>query len=891
MTETTTEKTQLFEQDHVLYGILASFCRMHHIYGQIYDCDGRLCQDFFTDEEVEDYFKRNILQDQVMILLSAFRDYDAENIIAGHTNAPHLMLRGVALRGEYGELRNIVVLYGVDEKGIEEGECLADGLVATDSVVFDDACAFLEQFGIGYYQQKVRSDHLEDDLAAKREKEETLRATVQRNEVMTSLLKMLESENDFQKVAEEILGETARYLKVSDGFLLRLSRPDQLKSERSVDMICEYHDATLPSLLSRMSDLPQSSVPFFTGKSYTIASDSIMPEDFSSFFLSYDLTAGVFLPLYIREELGMYFCLAQRKDPRKWSVEEIRFLNDVRRILQTILSKRITKNSLASSYATIDAILEHTGCGIVVYANGQEEPLYRNETFQNQLADMMDREIFRRQFVTHPRNEQESGHFGQQEREFYADGAGKWFSCSSCKIHWVDGRDVLMYTLYDITQLKKYQKKILEQADLDDLTGLYNRHRFHSDFEKYIRDAIRGDGDGTLLFLDLDDFNALNDGLGHLLADQFLKMAAESLLRITDRDAQCYRIGGDQFAILIPFSGKDKAQGIVNTVLNRFAKPWRLEDNDYYCTVGIGVVQFPKDGDKVDILTQRADYALHSAKKRGKNQAEYYSVVLSSAPVARLDIEKAMREAVADDCSEFEIYYQPVVDITKPGRPCCGAEALVRWNSRKFGFMMPDKFIPLAEYLGLIVPIGEHVLVEACRRCRYWNDYGHPEYKVNVNLSIVQLLQNNIVSAIEHTMELTGINPKNLTLEITEGLAIHDLARICGTLEEIRSLGCRIALDDFGTGYSSLNHLKELPLDVIKIDKCFINDVGRDQFSDAFIKTVSDLADTIDVNVVVEGVEEPRQEKALDHMKIDMIQGYLYDRPLCKEDFERKYLK
>jgi EAL domain-containing protein (putative c-di-GMP-specific phosphodiesterase class I) len=162
---------------------------------------------------------------------------------------------------------------------------------------------------------------------------------------------------------------------------------------------------------------------------------------------------------------------------------------------------------------------------------------------------------------------------------------------------------------------------------------------------------------------------------------------------------------------------------------------------------------------------------------------------------------------------------------------------------------------------------------------------------VNVNLSIVQLLQNNIVSVIEHTMELTGINPKNLTLEITEGLAIHDLARICGTLEEIRSLGCRIALDDFGTGYSSLNHLKELPLDVIKIDKCFINDVGRDQFSDAFIKTVSDLADTIDVNVVVEGVEEPRQEKALDHMKIDMIQGYLYDRPLCKEDFERKYLK
>ncbi len=889
MSDISTSKAQTAGQDRMLYNILESFCRMNHVYGRVYDRRGQMQQDFFTDPVAKEFFTKRIPQEQVMLLLSSFRDYDAENVMSARTDSPSLMLRAVALRGDNGELRNVMILYGIDESAAEGLELIPEELLRTSSVSFDEGCAFLEQFGRGYFRQKVRFDLLESDLAEKNAAQKSLEQSLKRSDVMTGLLKMLESEYDFRKVAEDILKETADYLSLSDGFILRLSANTSEKGEPLVDMICEFHGEDLPTLAPRMADLPRSSVPFFTGKSYTIASDSIMPEDFQSFFLSYDITAGVFLPLYIRGELGMYLCLTQRNTPRKWSVEEIHFLNDVRRIIQTILSKRITKNSLASSYAAIDEILENTGCGIAVYADDNQEPLYRNVTFREQLTDVMDREIFQRQFVTHPGSAPEDGH-DNRSREFYADGAGKWFSCSSCRINWVDGRSVKMFTLYDITQLKKYQKKIQEQADLDDLTGLYNRHRFHSDFEKYIRDAIRGDGDGTLLFLDLDDFNALNDGLGHILADRFLAMAAEALLRIADRDAQCYRIGGDQFAILIPFSGKAKAKGIVDTILSRFAKPWTLEENDYYCTVGIGVVQFPTDGDQVDVLTQRADYALHAAKKKGKNEVECYSSVQTNVPVARLDIEKAMREAVAEDCNEFEIYYQPVVDVTKPGRPCCGAEALVRWNSSKFGFMMPDKFIPLAEYLGLIVPIGEHVLIEACRRCRYWNDYGHPEYKVNVNLSIVQLMQNNIVQVIENAMDLTGITPENLTLEITEGLAIHDLARVCGTLEEIRSLGCRIALDDFGTGYSSLNHLKELPLDVIKIDKCFVNDVGRDQFSDAFIKTVSDLAGTIDVNVVVEGVEEPRQEKALDHMKIDMIQGYLYDRPLCMEDFERKYL-
>jgi len=205
--------------------------------------------------------------------------------------------------------------------------------------------------------------------------------------------------------------------------------------------------------------------------------------------------------------------------------------------------------------------------------------------------------------------------------------------------------------------------------------------------------------------------------------------------------------------------------------------------------------------------------------------------------------------------------------------------------------VMPTEFIPIAEQLGLILPIGEHVLREACATCKHWNDFGHPEYKINVNLSVSQLLQDNIVLTVKKALDDSGLDPNNLTLEVTESLAIYDLSNMTELLTKLRDLGVRVALDDFGTGYSSLSYLRFLPLDVIKIDKCFVDDLGEDQFSDAFIKTVSRLADAMKANVVVEGVERIEQANALADMNIDMIQGYLYDKPLPRDMFENKYVE
>jgi EAL domain-containing protein (putative c-di-GMP-specific phosphodiesterase class I) len=218
------------------------------------------------------------------------------------------------------------------------------------------------------------------------------------------------------------------------------------------------------------------------------------------------------------------------------------------------------------------------------------------------------------------------------------------------------------------------------------------------------------------------------------------------------------------------------------------------------------------------LITKRADIALFNAKKEGKNRIEFYNEGIDGTSTKRLDLEKHMRKATMNECDEFTVYFQPIINV-KGEDVCAGAEALVRWNSATMGFINPVDFIPLAEYLGLINPIGEHVLREAAKHCRYWNDMGHPDYKVNVNLSVVQLLQNDIVKKIKGIIDEVGIEPGNLCLEVTESLAINDMVRMKRILSEIKALGVKVALDDFGTGYSSLNHIREMPLDIIKIDK------------------------------------------------------------------------
>lgn len=851
-----------------------NLCKMSNVYCFSVKKDVGVFASYLGSEEEKKEITNLLSLKMVYDLCTRFDDSVIETVIPYDTGIDFLKVTGFAICGNDKSLKGVSILIGIMD---EDNDAIPGCLRRTNEDEYERTVLFVEHMIKHFFHEKFYAADLEEDLSHVEAIGRSLEKQLSKNEVLTNVLKMLESDNDFAKISEDVLRETSNYLKIDDCMLLRLN-PDAT----TVECIGEWVLSDKMSLGSKFSKIKVKDMPFFNGKSYTISSDSLMPDVFSEFFENVGISAGVFLPLEANDKPGLYIAFVSIND-RKWTVEELRFLQDVKRVLQTILIKRITKNSLASSYNALEAILENAGCGICVDDISSGKNLYMNDTYKNLLDDEEDIEEINL-VISKANDDIPNIH------NYYASNSDKWFDITFAKTHWVDGREVRLATVYDVTDVKKYQKEIEKQASTDHLTGLYNRKQCEDDLQHEIRKANVSKSLGALLYMDLDDFKNINDGLGHRVGDKLLVEVAKALDNVTGTANRCYRVGGDEFIVLVSTSEYHRLEEICNHIVSIFSKSWKVSDTEYYCTMSMGYVTFPTNGTDVQTLIQRADIALSYAKQRGKNRIEAYNEDDSTNSVKRLDLEKALRDAVADDCKEFEVYYQPVVNITGKDAVCCGAEALVRWQSKEFGFMNPAEFIPLAEYLGLIVPIGEHVLIEACKRCKYWNDFGHPDYKVNVNLSVVQLMQNDIVDTVANAIKVSGVNPSNLTLEVTEGLAINDMNAMKTILSGIKALGVRVALDDFGTGYSSLNHIKSMPLDVIKIDRCFVNGVGADAFSDAFVQTVSKLADAIDVNVCVEGVEEERQKDALDDMNIQMIQGFLYDRPLPQEDFERKYL-
>ena len=409
-----------------------------------------------------------------------------------------------------------------------------------------------------------------------------------------------------------------------------------------------------------------------------------------------------------------------------------------------------------------------------------------------------------------------------------------------------------------------------------------------NDLRHLVRKAVRDKEKGAVLFMDLDDFKHINDGLGHQYGDVLLQQVAAGLQGIAGIRGHCYRMGGDEFVIIILPQYFNIWEKIVKNIIAMFRKPWYLMETEYFCTMSMGVAFFPDDGTEVDDIIKTADIAMYEAKKAGKNQYSIYDNTSSENVSKRLDIENNMRQAVASEIQEFLVYYQPVVDaVTKK---CTSCEALVRWDSKSLGFMGPSDFVPLAEYLGLITSIGDYVLEEACNQCRYWNEHGYPDFHVNVNLSVVQLLQKDVVKNIEKILLKTGVNPKNIILEITESFAINDMNRVLEIIKGLKKLGPRIALDDFGTGYSSLNYIKQLPLDLIKVDKTFIDDILEDEYAQAFVRLIVELSKTIGTKLVVEGVEHQEQYELLRGLGVHYIQGFYFGKPAAAKDFEQKYL-
>lgn len=708
--------------------------------------------------------------------------------------------------------------------------------------------------------------------------EETLHS-LKRIETISEIVQLLDSNDAIEVIMTQLLKLIGEYLSISVAFIARAK-----KGMDTIDIVAEWAKSGNVSFFDQTRG--QKRYHFlYTEKPLVISSDTETDSAEKDEMRELGVYALCVLPIQIGNAGGlMYACFADSTADKKWRTEEVKFLYDSMKVLQSVLTKRIQKNSLASSYASLEAILDNVGCAIYVRDTETGSALFANRTLKATFGNEFSSGLMDTLFDNAIPISDGSGLY-----EFNDKAKGRWFDLHYTNINWVDGRKATLCAAYDVTDKKNYQRRIEQQAYTDFLTGLYNRMCCERDLAIHIDSAKSTGTKGALLYLDLDDFKHINDGLGHQYGDVLLKSISHSLQRIEGIQNTCYRMGGDEFVIIIPPEAYNSFSEITNEIHEIFSKPWYLKDADYYCTMSMGVVEFPNSGESVQDLIKKADIAMYDAKKSGKNRIAQYSDSIVSSSSERLDMEKNMRDAMTTGFSEFEVYFQPIVDVTKDNE-CAGAEALIRWNSNELGFISPSEFIPLAEYLGLINPIGNHVLRKACETCREWNEKGHPDYKVNVNLSVVQLLQSDIVDIVADTIKETGITPKNLTLEVTESLAINDMERMKTILDSIKKLGVKIALDDFGTGYSSLNHIREIPFDVIKVDQSFVKDLAEDAYSQSFVKMVAELADTIGVNICVEGIETDKQHVALKNMKIKYIQGFYFDRPLPQAEFEKKYV-
>ncbi len=433
---------------------------------------------------------------------------------------------------------------------------------------------------------------------------------------------------------------------------------------------------------------------------------------------------------------------------------------------------------------------------------------------------------------------------------------------------------------HDISELKHNEEKLEFQAFHDALTELPNRILFNDRLETAIAHAKRNEQKLAVLFMDLDDFKHVNDSLGHYAGDLLLQEVAKRLKTCSREEDTVARMGGDEFTMIIQEVTDDRIPvEVANRVLNRISEEFVILGNELYLGASIGITIYPLDGEDCETLTKNADLAMYKAKGTGKNNYAFFTPDMHQSAVHRMILEQKLREAIQNE--EFVLYYQPKVEA-KTGR-LVGCEALVRWFREDGDIVAPNEFIPLAEQTGLIFPLGNYILHESCRQAKTWYDMGYEDFHVAVNLSASQFQDPNLIGQVKEILQDTNLPAHLLNLEITENIVMINIDTATETISQLSDLGIAISLDDFGTGYSSLSYLKQFSLDVLKIDKSFVEGLPDDADDAAIAKMVISLAKNLNLKVVAEGVETRAQLDFLNRNQCDRVQGFLFSPPLSAE--------
>lgn len=437
--------------------------------------------------------------------------------------------------------------------------------------------------------------------------------------------------------------------------------------------------------------------------------------------------------------------------------------------------------------------------------------------------------------------------------------------------------------LNDISERKAAEDQLKYLVDFDTLTDLPNRGLLRDRTIQALSRARRGGEQVALMVIGIDRFKHINDSLGHASGDALLKALAQRLVESVSGNETVSRVGGDEFVLLLPQAKSlPQLEQSVQHYLKLISKPLTIEGHSLVVTASIGLALYPYDGDDFDSLLKSADTALYHAKREGRNTYRFFAPVMNQQVSERLMMENSLRHALRRH--ELELYFQPQYSFAQ--KRLVGCEALLRWNSPD-GLVMPDRFIPLAEETGLIIPIGAWVLQESCRQARHWQTLYGSDLSIAVNVSAVQF-RPELVADVQHALESSGLAPEHLVLEVTESVLMTNVDASVRLLEELRGLGLRIALDDFGTGYASLAYLKRFSLDKLKIDRTFIMGIPDDNDDMAITSSIIDIARHLGLETVAEGVETEEHVSFLTLAGCNLAQGYFFDRPLPESQFEQR---
>lgn len=624
------------------------------------------------------------------------------------------------------------------------------GDTAGSFVPFDVELSLIETVITSYLKERERALALSEDIRDIEKEGDDLTRELAENEVITEVLSKLENEDDFEEVSREILTLVGEFMSLSNAFLVQLDH-----STKEASIISEWTAPSADSLLARIKGVDISDIPFTDGLSYTVSTDSRMPETFRTFLQSYDISAGVFLPIFLDEENVMYLCATMSRVPRHWTLPEAGFLNDVKRVINSILARRIAKNSLASSFAVVESVLENIGCGVLVTGIEDGSVLYSNDRFRTMFEDPTDRQRFERKIRQTPDKM-------SQIREYYVEGAGIYVSIALGTISWVDDSEVRLSTVFDISENKEVEKRVERQANIDELTGIYNRTFFIKELGSVLS---KPHSPGAYICLNVDGFKEINLTSGSEAGDILLTSIAKFLLKLSEKGARVYRIGADEFAILITDNRIIHPREMAESIVKRFAAPWQLTYKDCYLTASLGISQFPEDADDVSGVLKCGDIALTEARRSGEGHVVFFENSMEKRLREEILLRNFLTDSVENSCNGMETKSTDVTYIIK-GKSYDGRLYSLVWNAPELGEKRMVEFMPVARRLHMTHRIYEYLLSKSLQQLRECNDFGYPDRCFGVVIEASDFAEGSFPEMIEKQIQKASVNPARLVIII-----------------------------------------------------------------------------------------------------------------------------